>query len=342
MPVRVSCRSFFRRSFLLFVMVVFLNVCSKARFRRAGENVNVRPTRLSSKNTLSLQKSITDVCSKKEYTCDTDDSFAYVFYLTNLKAAVTTQEETLSTYFDYALRAINRTLSLSGYSVVVLCTEGEDAHLIGQITSLSPRVRVVPIQNEVWLKPFHEFQVVQKRPKLMHAYGTTQVFNPRFTGQFKRLIFMDVDTFLVRNIDELFCTRGFAAAKRPGVAFFNGGVFSFQPSEQLYNRMMKNMLQYMKEPGEKKFAMQALLHRTIGENFFCVDPVYNCHGLCGAHGVCEMLSSKCAVRNELDLLQRGAIVHAKLSQRSVAKHVPNLHKLWLSYGPVESVVENSS
>jgi len=169
----------------------------------------------------------------------------------------------------------------------------------------------------------------------MHAYGTTQVFNPIYTGEFKRLVFMDIDTFLIRNVDELFCATGFAAAKRLGVAGFNGGVFSFEPSAKLYDTIFKSMLKYMQEPGEKKFAMQTLLHRTFGEKFFCVDIVYNCHGLCGDNIVgCKQLSSKCGINDEQHMFARGAIIHAKISDDHVAEHIPQLRKMWSEYGPV--------
>jgi len=201
------------------------------------------------------------------------------------------------------------------------------------LASLSPRVHIKQVDERLWLEPFHKFRVSQRRPKLMHAYGTTQVFNPKHVGQYKRLIFLDVDTFLIRNIDELFCSVGFAASKRRGVGLFNGGVFTFEPSSHLYQLIEQNMLKYMEEPGLKKFAMQTLLHRTFGESFFCLNVKYNCHGLCGSDQSCDMLSSKCGIKDEEQLFSVASVIHAKISAGGVMKHVPRLFRLWSSYGP---------
>ena len=40
------------------------------------------------------------------------------------------------------------------------------------------------------------------------------------------------------------------------------------------------MVAYMKEPGEKKFAMQYLLHKVFGNSYFCLSQVRACDDGC--------------------------------------------------------------
>jgi hypothetical protein len=54
------------------------------------------------------------------------------------------------------------------------------------------------------------------------------------------------------------------------------GGFQFSPAEHLYPRFLKEMVTYMKEPGEKKFAMQYLLHKVFGNSYFCLSQVRAC------------------------------------------------------------------
>lgn len=162
---------------------------------------------------------------------------------------------------------------MTNHPILVLVTKEskiENLQRLELLANISSQVEITEVDERVWMDPFMKYGVVEKRPKLMHAYGTTQVFNPAYVGKYERLVFLDIDTFLVRNVDELFCSTGFAAAKRKGVDFFNGGVFVYRPSRMLYTKILDNMLQYMKEPGVKKFAMQELLHRAFGNNFFCL------------------------------------------------------------------------
>lgn len=58
------------------------------------------------------------------------------------------------------------------------------------------------------------------------------------------------------------------------------GGFQFSPAEQLYPQFLKEMVAYMKEPGEKKFAMQYLLHKVFGNSYFCLSQVRACDDGC--------------------------------------------------------------
>jgi len=60
--------------------------------------------------------------------------------------------------------------------------------------------------------------------------------------QWDRLVFLDADTIVMQNIDDLFLKDGFCAAPDIGmglnVSTFNSGVFKFDPSIELFDRMI--------------------------------------------------------------------------------------------------------
>jgi len=329
-----------RRGFfhvLSFCFVVLLTI--KLRQGTSRGNLLESSTMQSYPLTKVGEAVVWNTCTKQASQCSFNGSFAYIFYIANIAGSVRgaglSPSESGLTYFEYAKRAIKRTASLTRYPIIVLCTS-ESFWGCSQIIASSPsheeQIDLIEIDDNIWLKPFEEHGVKQKRAKLMHAYGTTQVFNPDYVSNYERLIYMDLDTFLLRNVDELFCTNGFAAAKRPLVPLFNGGVFVYSPSRNVYDKMLSLMIEYMKEPGEKKFAMQAILHKLFGQRYYCINPTYNCGGFCGANEKCSMLSAKCGIKNEMDLFVKGAIIHSKIAESHLRQEFPNLYALWLSYG----------
>ena len=95
---------------------------------------------------------------------------------------------------------------------------------------------------------------------------------------------------------------------------------------------MSYMLQYMKRSGEKKFAMQAILHEIFGQEYFCVASVYNCGGFCSKSEGCSQISPKCGLHTEEDIFLKGAVIHSKIGEEHMRSIYPILHELWLSYG----------
>lgn len=58
--------------------------------------------------------------------------------------------------------------------------------------------------------------------------------------QFSKCVFLDADTLVLKNIDDLFGRPAFAAA--PDIGWpdcFNSGVFVFCPSDSIYNDLLK-------------------------------------------------------------------------------------------------------
>ncbi|XP_064814922.1 glycogenin-1-like, partial [Oncorhynchus masou masou] len=64
---------------------------------------------------------------------------------------------------------------------------------------------------------------------------------------YSKCVFMDADTLVVQNIDELFDREELSAAPDPGWPdCFNSGVFVFRPSSETYSKL----LQYCAEHGQ--------------------------------------------------------------------------------------------
>jgi len=332
----------FKRKKLFLIMTISLILfCTEQamNFSKCTHQVEQGNIETLKKNSVAL-----NTCTGNSTFCNVfDGRFAYVFYISNSGGSV--RSSTIDdgyigvapTYYEYAKRAITRTATLTTISILILCTKEsfDQCTKMLKSTSLEPfvgQIKLLSVDETIWLEPYKKFKVKQKRPKLMHAYGTTQIFNPLYTGNYDRLIFMDLDTFMIRNIDELFCTGGFAAAKRPGVPLFNGGVFVFTPSDSIYEAIMKFMFKYMKMPGEKKFAMQSILHEIFGKKFYCFATVYNCGGFCAEAEGCSKISPKCDITNEEELFSKAAVIHSKIGEPHLRNVFPTLYKLWASYG----------
>ncbi|KQL59385.1 glycogenin-1 [Amazona aestiva] len=95
---------------------------------------------------------------------------------------------------------------------------------------------------------------LMKRPELgvtltkLHCWALTQ---------FSKCVFMDADTMVLSNIDELFEREELSAAPDPGWPdCFNSGVFVYRPSIETYNQL----LQFATEKGSFDGADQGLLN----------------------------------------------------------------------------------
>nr|XP_013797804.1 PREDICTED: glycogenin-1 isoform X2 [Apteryx mantelli mantelli] len=95
---------------------------------------------------------------------------------------------------------------------------------------------------------------LMKRPELgvtltkLHCWELTQ---------YSKCVFMDADTMVLSNIDELFEREELSAAPDPGWPdCFNSGVFVYRPSIETYNRL----LQFATEKGSFDGADQGLLN----------------------------------------------------------------------------------
>ena len=76
------------------------------------------------------------------------------------------------------------------------------------------------------------------------------MLNPEYTGMLNKVLFIDIDTFVIQNLDEVFCAPHRAAAERPlppGVTKrppsrnFNGGVFQVRSRNPTTSRCSSEM-----------------------------------------------------------------------------------------------------
>ncbi|KAJ3333114.1 Lanosterol synthase (Oxidosqualene--lanosterol cyclase) [Blyttiomyces sp. JEL0837] len=81
------------------------------------------------------------------------------------------------------------------------------------------------------------------RSELDITYTKFHVFNPDVIGSYEKVVFMDADSFPLRNVDELFDfiqgDIGFAAAPDVGWPdIFNSGVFVLRPNKVIYDALV--------------------------------------------------------------------------------------------------------
>lgn len=166
---------------------------------------------------------------------------------------------TLVTNDDYARAAIAlvRSITCSGTTadIVVLCTGAVSEDLMAGLTQLGAKIRVV-----THLPTSHEFNLRHQRETL-HAQspflrGEKPPFHTPLDNfiklrvweltEYERVIFVDADALVIRNIDKLFAYPEFSAAPNvyETVADFhrlNSGVFVATPSKKTFDSMLKDL-----------------------------------------------------------------------------------------------------
>lgn len=143
---------------------------------------------------------------------------------------------TLATNDEYAIGAL-----VLGNSLRVVHTQRSLAVLTTSMVSsaMSERLKTVfDLVKEVDLLDTSDASHLEllSRPEL--GVTLTKINCWRLT-QFNKCVFLDADTLVLRNIDDLFERAELSAA--PDVGWpdcFNSGVFVFQPSEKTYNDLL--------------------------------------------------------------------------------------------------------
>lgn len=105
--------------------------------------------------------------------------------------------------------------------------------------------------NEVWdllinidqLDSFDEENLAQlKRPELGCTFSKLRAWK---LTQFSKCVFMDADTLVLQNVDDLFDREEFSAVADVGWPdCFNSGVFVFRPSDNTYSALIEHAKQY--------------------------------------------------------------------------------------------------
>jgi len=105
--------------------------------------------------------------------------------------------------------------------------------------------------NEVWdllvnidqLDSFDEENLAQlKRPELGCTFSKLRAWK---LTQFTKCVFLDADTLVLQNVDDLFEREEFSAVSDIGWPdCFNSGVFVFKPSDNTYSALIEHAKQY--------------------------------------------------------------------------------------------------
>jgi alpha-N-acetylglucosamine transferase len=98
---------------------------------------------------------------------------------------------------------------------------------------------------------------------------------------FDRIVFLDADTMLLQNVDELLQMEGWAAApgqcKKCEISYgFNGGVFGFRPNITVYEELMQ--LASQKNPTNWHQSEQQLIGTYLARrssSVIWISPAYN-------------------------------------------------------------------
>ncbi|XP_062847212.1 glycogenin-1b isoform X2 [Trichomycterus rosablanca] len=161
---------------------------------------------------------------------------------------------TLATNDNYAKGAMVLGKSLRNHK-----TSKKLAVLIGPHVSEPSRAVLQKLYDEVRLVDVLDsgdtaHLAMMKRPDLGVTF--TKLYCWTLT-HYSKCVFMDADTMVVTNIDELFDREELSAAPDPGWPdCFNSGVFVFQPSNETYNKL----LQYCTEHGSFDGGDQGVLN----------------------------------------------------------------------------------
>ncbi|XP_058790167.1 glycogenin-1 isoform X2 [Phymastichus coffea] len=144
---------------------------------------------------------------------------------------------TLATNDTYALGALVLAHSLrrvnTQYDLIVLVTPGVTQFMkvkLSAVFTLTREVNILDSKDEANLN-------VLQRPELGITF--TKLHCWKLTD-YEKCVFLDADTLVINNSDDLFIYEEFSAA--PDVGWpdcFNSGVFVFKPSEKTFNDLIK-------------------------------------------------------------------------------------------------------
>ncbi|XP_013790255.1 glycogenin-1-like [Limulus polyphemus] len=161
---------------------------------------------------------------------------------------------TLATDDSYSLGALVLGHSLrkvqTSRSLVILVTVGVSADmrsLLSSVYDLVEEVGEIDSKDEVNL-------TVLTRPELGVTFTKLHCWR---LSQFKKCVFLDADTLVLQNCDELFNREELSAV--PDVGWpdcFNSGVFVFRPSDETY----KALVQFAEDKGSFDGGDQGLLN----------------------------------------------------------------------------------
>lgn len=306
---------------------------------------------LSKKNEsaeLPKLQAIWDPCSRASHICLANPKEirgAYVLSLYDIFGSTIDdkkeQEIDNSTYFDYAHASIMRLRSLTTFPIILLVDgkvleSSEAKQMLQLIQELDVQLEEVPSWFIRSYLANHSRR--QSRSKHKYTYYNLYIFHPQFSKRYSKFIFLDIDTFILRNIDEVFCSDAhFAAAARANnmKSDFNSGVYLYSPLEMDFDLVLEEYEKYIQlEVKELKRGIQAVLNKAFGSSRRCLPAGYNCGGLQGPLDPHSVFSTKCPFKGEEELLSlRHPVLHLKFSMGKYRNWLPTISCMWSKYLP---------
>lgn len=251
--------------------------------------------------------------------CSFDD-VAYAVLLSNPggKPMPLGEDKQPWTYFDYAYAMIQRMAMVTRVRILVLVTPDVTS---GQRRSLELLASNVVTQDV----PHVEVLGTKVKDMRWKVTGSKlQVFN---LTQYRKILMMDSDTFMIHNADHVFCTPGDFSADTEfdSVSFHSdlySSVFLAVPREQTFNELMGDAM----KDGQAQSDQDLLASRFLG-HMTCMAPEFNCRIFHRSRRLCHGWNT------ESQLLANTRIVHTKLGEDMVTRLLPLLSEQWLDYLP---------
>jgi hypothetical protein len=247
-----------------------------------------------------------------------------------------------TTYYDYAYASIKRMRGLTKFSIILLVLETSftlHGPQIQALRDLGIEIEAVPTSFvRKYLKDADKLR--QNRDKHKYTYYNLYIFSREFSHRYDTLVFLDSDTFLLRNIDEVFCIDShFIAAERANNpdSDFNSGFYVYTRRKGDFNLILNEYRKYVMGSSELKRGIQAVLNRAFHKSKSCLPAGYNCGGFQGGMNPHAVFSIKCPFKGENDLLtKRHPVLHLKLSMRRYRIWLPSIACSWSEYLPTEA------
>lgn len=294
-------------------------------------------------------KSIWDPCKQQVHSCDVTKklrSGAYILSLYDFYGSTIDDENERktdnTTYYDYAYASIKRLRGLTKFPIILLVSENSftlHGTQIQSLKNLGIEIEAVPtsfVRN--YLKDMDKLR--QNRDKHKYTYYNLYIFLSELSRRYDTLVFLDSDTFLLRNIDEVFCIDShFIAAERANNhdSDFNSGVYVYKRRKGDFNLVLNEYRKYVMGNNKLKRGIQAVLNRAFHKSESCLPAGYNCGGFQGGMNSRSVFSTKCPFKGENELLsQRHPVLHLKLSMRRYRIWLPSIACSWSEYLPAEA------
>uniref|UniRef100_A0A914CKX8 glycogenin glucosyltransferase n=1 Tax=Acrobeloides nanus TaxID=290746 RepID=A0A914CKX8_9BILA len=149
---------------------------------------------------------------------------------------------TLATNDGYAIGALVLAHSLrkvaTAHKIHIIYTDGVTPNMLHQLQSTFDDSTLVDVLDS---KDEANLALIQ-RPDLGVTFTKLHCW---LLTQYAKCVFLDADTLVIRNADELFERPEITAAPDMGWPdYFNSGVFVFEPSEETYHKLVQFGLQY--------------------------------------------------------------------------------------------------